>query len=52
MHEVSLVVMSEGYSSLWFTGFSLRRLLLLQSTDAIAWTSVAAALGSVVVTQT
>ena len=29
----SLVVVSRGYSSLWFMGFSLEWLLLLQSTD-------------------
>ena len=31
VHGLSLVVASEGYSSLWFSGFSLWWLLLLQS---------------------
>ena len=33
-HRLSLVAPSGGYSSLWCTGFSLRWLLLLQSTGS------------------
>ena len=32
-HELSLVAVSGGSSSLWYMGFSLRGLLLLHSTD-------------------
>ena len=31
VHELSLVVVSGGYSLLWYTGFSLRWLLLFWS---------------------
>ena len=31
VHRLSLVAASRGYSSLWYTGFSLRWLLLLRS---------------------
>ena len=34
VHGLSLVVASRGYSSLWCEGFSLRWLLLLQSTGS------------------
>ena len=34
VHRLSLVVVSGGYSSLWCAGFSLRWLLLLQSTGS------------------
>ena len=35
--DFSLVAMSEGYSSLWFKGFSSWWLLLLKSTDSRVW---------------
>ena len=41
----SLVAVSEGYSSLWCTGFSLQRLLLLQSMALGTRASVAIAYG-------
>ena len=34
LHGLSLVLVSGGYSSLWCAGFSLRWLLLLQSTGS------------------
>ena len=53
MHGLSLVAVSGGYSSLWCVGFSLRWLLLLQSTGSRrvgfsscgAWASVVVARG-------
>ena len=44
-HGLSLVAASRDYSSLWCVGFSLRWLLLLQSTGSSAWASVVAAHG-------
>ena len=43
VRRLSLVVASGGYSSLWFTGFSLRWLLLLRSRALGAQASVAVA---------
>ena len=42
---LSLVAASRDYSSVGYTGFSLQRLLLLQSTGARVWASVVAAEG-------
>ena len=46
VHGLSLVAASGGYSSLWYVGFSLRWLLLLQSMGSIGmWASVVVAHG-------